>query len=267
MNKTIALIGCGWLGLPLAKNLIEKGYSINGSTTSADKLHSLKEVGINAFKIVITEEQLEGDIVEFLKDTEIVVINVPPKLRGIKKENYVKKMQLLHQAIAQSSVQKILFISSTAVYGAVEGEVSEETEPEPATESGRQMLSAENIFTDNRQFQTTILRFGGLIGGNRHPINMLSGRSNLSNGNHAINLIHRNDCICIIAEIIKNNWWNELFNGVYPHHPKKRDYYHSEAIKNNLQPPDYKQDNYKKGKIVNSDRLIFVKKYKFTTTI
>ncbi|MRI00830.1 NAD(P)H-binding protein [Kriegella sp. EG-1] len=267
MSKKIALIGCGWLGLPLAKSLIEKKYIINGSTTSPDKLNLLMTAEINAYLLELTEEKIKGNINDFLTDVEIVIINVPPKLRGNKKENYVKKMQLLHQAIATHSVQKVIFISSTAVYGTIEGDVTEETEPNPSTESGIQILSAENLFKNNKQIQTTILRFGGLIGGDRHPINMLSGRSDLSNGNHPINLIHRKDCIRIIEAIIEKNWWNELFNGVYPKHPKKKDYYISQAIKNNLQPPDYKEDNKNKGKIVHSNRLIFVKKHLFTTTI
>ncbi|MGI9552906.1 MAG: SDR family oxidoreductase [Aurantibacter sp.] len=267
MNKAIAIIGCGWLGLPLAESLQKDGYQIYGSTTSERKLNVLREVEITPFLISLSESAIHGDIDSFLKEVDVVVINVPPKLRGGSSENYVKKMALLHKAIKTSEVQKIVFVSSTSVYGDIEGEVTEETHPSPVTKSGRQLLTSENIFRKDDALQTTIVRFGGLIGADRHPINMLSGKRGLSNGNHPINLIHLNDCVQILRSIIKKNWWNEIFNGVFPHHPKKRDYYIFEAKKRGSQVPDFKEDNVRKGKIVRSNRLISVKNYTFTTTL
>lgn len=45
----ISILGCGWLGLPLAKALIENGFSVKGSTTSTDKLTALENDGITPF--------------------------------------------------------------------------------------------------------------------------------------------------------------------------------------------------------------------------
>jgi len=212
-------MGCGWLGFPLAESFVKNGYGVNGSTTSEEKLKNLEKAGIVPFLISLSEDDIQGNIDDFLEDVEILIINVPPKLRGGNKENYVEKMKLLHGAISHSAVQKVIFVSSTSVYGDLEGEVTEETEPRPATESGRQLLASENIFREDAGLQTSIIRFGGLIGSDRHPINMLSGKKGLSNGNHPINLIHLNDCIRIIQSIIEKNWWNETFNGVFPYLP------------------------------------------------
>jgi len=251
----------------LAQSLIKNGHGVNGSTTSEAKLKNLKEAGINPFLISLSEDAIHGAIDEFLKDVEIIVINVPPRLRGSNTENYVKKMELLHEAIAHSGIRKVVFVGSTSVYGTIEGEVTEETRPTPSTESGRQLLASENIFRKDEGLKTTIIRFGGLIGNERHPINMLSGKKGLSNGNHPINLIHLNDCIRIIQSVIEKNWWDEILNGVFPFHPKKKDYYTSEAKKRGLQVPDYKEDNSEKGKIIRSNRLISVKSHVFTTTL
>jgi len=267
LSKRIAILGCGWLGLPLAKKLIADGFQINGSTTRDEKLEVLSKERINAFLISLSEDGIMGNTFDFLKDTSIIVINVPPKLRGANRENYIKKIELLHDVISQSTVQKVIFVSSTSVYGAIEGEVTEETEPQPSTESGQQLLKSESIFKNDNNLETTILRFGGLIGPDRHPIHMLSGRKNLSNGHHPINLIHLNDCIRIIQSIMEKNWWNETFNAVYPYHPKKKDYYTLAAKKRGLQVPDYKEDKSIKGKIINSNRLISVKNHVFTTTL
>jgi len=267
LSKTIAVMGCGWLGLPLAISMVKDEYQVHGSTTSKEKHNQLKKEDITPFHIVLSEDKIEGAISDFLWDINILIVNVPPKLRGKNKENYVQKIQLLYQEVKKSSVKKVIFVSSTSVYGAIEGDVTEVTTPQPSTESGKQLLASENIFLNDNDLETTIIRFGGLIGPNRHPITMLSERQNLSNGNAPINLIHLNDCIRIIKSVIANSWWNEILNGVYPEHPTKRNYYSSEAKKRGLQVPDYKVYNSKKGKKVHSKVLLNVKKFNFTTTL
>lgn len=259
-------MGCGWLGLPLANSFVSDGYRVHGSTTSEEKLALLKKEGIVPFLISFHEDVIKGDISGFLHNIDLLVVNIPPKLRRGNSENYVKKIELLHREIKKNAVKKVIFISSTSVYGNVEGKVTEESIPDPITESGKQLLAAEQLLSRDKNLQTTIVRFGGLIGPNRHPVTMLSGRKELSNGSAPINLIHIDDCIRIIRAIFQNSWWNELINGVHPNHPAKQKYYTKEAKKRNLQAPDYKEDNAMKGKIIAPKVLLTVKNYKFITT-
>jgi len=267
LKNTIGIIGCGWLGFPLAKSLIQAGYNVHGSTTNKDKLDALEKEGIKPFLVILGEESVSGSLAEFLVQVDILIINIPPRLRGNYKENYVLKMNLLHNEIGKSSVKKIVFVSSTSVYGTVEGEVTEETFPMPVTESGRQLVEAEKIFKNDKSIQTTILRFGGLIGPNRHPVTMLSGKKGLSDGNVPVNLIHLDDCIHLIKTVLENNWWDQIFNGVYPDHPLKRDYYYQMADKNMLPRPQYlKPESTKSGKIVLS-RNFLAKNIPFYTRI
>ncbi len=267
MSKKIAILGCGWLGLPLAQSFLADGHRVHGSTTSEKKIADLKQCGVLPFLISLSEDKIEGNISEFLTNVALLIINVPPRLRAGNSENYVKKMKLLHDAIKASLVRKVIFVSSSSVYGDVKGDVTEETMPQPNTESGKQLLTSERIFKGDPELQTTIIRFGGLIGPNRHPVTMLSRRKKLSNGNAPINLIHLNDCIRIIIKILKKNWWCETFNGVYPYHPTKQKYYTSEALRKGLQIPDYDTSISKIGKIVHSYNLTNVKDFRFTTTL
>jgi len=260
-------MGCGWLGLPLAKSLLEDGYAVHGTTTSASKMAVLEAAGIRPYPISLQESGPEGPIALFLKSVDVLIVNVPPRLRGAHKENYVKKMQGLHRAIQAVAVQKVVFVSSTSVYGDVNGEVTEDTPPKPSTESGRQLVISENLFRKDLNLKTTIVRFGGLIGPNRHPVTMLSGRTGLQNGGAPINLIHLNDCIAILKAIVHEGWWNEVFNAVYPEHPEKAEYYTSEAKKRGIPPPQYFGDAVQKGKKIRSRKLILVKNYRFTTPI
>jgi nucleoside-diphosphate-sugar epimerase len=46
IRKSISIIGCGWLGTPLARHFIAKGWEVHGTTTSAEKIPDLEEMGI-----------------------------------------------------------------------------------------------------------------------------------------------------------------------------------------------------------------------------
>ena len=266
MNKTIGILGCGWLGTALGEHLLSDGYSVKGSTTSNKKLKLLSEKGIRPFVVKLYEDAVEGDIKDFLQSVDVLIINVPPNLRKNPKSDYVKKMELLKERIKKHGVTYILFISSTSVYGTIDGEITEETIPQPSTNSGKQLLKSEQLFLNDPSLSTSIIRFGGLIGEDRHPVYRLSGNE-LTNGEELVNLIHQNDCIHMIKTIMENSYWNEVFNGVYPYHPTKSEYYTSEAKKRGIPPPIYQQSsgNISKKRVV--FRNFYVKNHVLTTSI
>ena len=260
-------MGCGWLGFPLAQSLIKEGYTVYGTTTSQDKLAFLEKAGIVSFLIAVSEEGIKGPIAELLGNVNTLIINIPPKLRGSNAENYVQKMEHVQKALKYSNVQKIVFVSSTSVYGDGQGSVTAVTVPKPTTESGKQLLSSEKLFRHIPNVETTIIRFGGLIGKDRHPITMLSGKKGLQNGNHPVNLIHLDDCVRLIESVIKKHWWGEVFNAVYPLHPTKEEYYRQIAKARGLKPPEYGQNLQSPGKLIDAHKLQSVKKFNFKTTI
>ena len=256
----ISILGCGWLGLPLAKALLENGFSVNGSTTSKDKLSVLKNLGIQAFQIELSETKIQGEVDSFLENSATLIIDIPPKLRGNSKEDFVAKIKNLIPFIEKSTVVNVLFISSTSVYGEDNSFVTEETKLNPDTESGRQLVQAEQLLQDNPNFKTTILRFGGLIGEDRHPIKFLAGRSNIENPNAPINLVHQEDCIGIIMEILRQAQnekleWNETFNAVTPFYPGRKEYYTQKAIEFNLALPEFNGENSSFGKTISSSKI------------
>lgn len=260
----ISILGCGWLGLPLAKALLENSFSVKGSTTSVDKLLVLKNLGIQEFQIELSETKSQGEVDSFLENSKILIIDIPPKLRGISKENFVSKIKNLIPFIEKSAVENVLFISSTSVYGEDNLAVTEETKLNPDTESGKQLVQTEQLLQNNPKFKTTILRFGGLIGDDRHPIHFLAGKTNLENPNAPINLIHQDDCIGIILEILRQNSWNETFNAVTPYHPSRKEYYTQKAKDLNLVPPAFNYENLILGKTILNSKVETILGYTFT---
>ena len=261
--KQISILGCGWLGLPLAKSLLEKGFLVKGSTTSIEKISILKNNGITPFQISLGEDKIEGEIDLFLANSEILIIDIPPKLRGDSKENFVGKIKNLIPFIEKSSVEKVVFVSSTSVYSDDNSTITEAFKPNPDSESGKQLVESEKILQSNSNFKTTILRFGGLIGENRHPIKFLAGKINIENPNAPINLIHQEDCIGIITSIIKHEIFGETFNAVAPFHPTRKEYYIQKAITNGLPLPEFDESKPSVGKLILSTKIEEVLGYTF----
>lgn len=266
----ISILGCGWLGLPLAKAIMEKGFSVNGSTTSTEKLSVLKNSGISPFLIALDSKSITGPIETFLKVSQTLIIDIPPKLRGNStdpstplREEFVEKIATLIPFIEKSAIENVLFISSTSVYGDKNGNITEETIPQPDTESGRQLLLAEQLLQSNTNFKTTILRFGGLIGEDRHPVKFLAGRENLDNPDAPINLIHQEDCIGIIQKIIEQGIWDETFNAVTPLHPSREDYYTQKAMELDLALPKFKPEKTTTKKTISSAKIQSLLDYTF----
>ncbi len=267
MNKTIAVFGCGWLGLPLAKSLQPEGFKINGSTTSFEKKALLKENNISPFLVDLNADDYINKIDIFLKNAEILIINIPPRMKTGDSSSYFEKMEVLYKRTKLSTVRKIIFVSSTSVYGNITGDVTEKTTPKPVTESAKQLLDTEHLFLNDSTLKSTIIRFGGLIGNGRHPINHLIKKEEISNGNHPVNLIHITDCIRIIKLIISKEYWGEIFNAVYPNHPSKETYYTTIAKKRGFKKPLFANNNKKYGKKIISENLISVKFFDFNTSI
>ena len=59
--KNVSILGCGWLGKALAIDLLEKDYSVKGSTTTPTKLDALCESGISSFLIHIENLESSSD--------------------------------------------------------------------------------------------------------------------------------------------------------------------------------------------------------------
>lgn len=268
MKKTVAIAGMGWLGLPLAQKLQTLGYDVKGSVTSRKKAKTLQNNGYHTLVVEISENGVSGDIELLLANTDFLVIMIPPGLRKYTGADYVLKMSHFLAEIQRSTVQKVILVSSTSVYGDDQEKVTEQDLPRPETEAGRQLLQVEQLFFTSEHLKTTIVRFGGLFGGSRQPVRYLAGRSNLSNGDAPVNLIHRVDCIGILSEIIKQDAFGHIFNAVMPQHPTKRKYYVASAKELNLAPPTYSEESSEEHfKEVNSQNISRILNYSFKKSL
>jgi len=261
----ISVLGCGWLGLPLAKALTNEGFTIKGSTTSSEKLESLIRLGINPYIINLDNDLSDQETVEFLRDSEILIINVPPKSH-LGDASYAAKLEKLLPFIQIAGIKKVLFVSATSVYPDDNG-IATEDSTTTTDVRGSELLKAEQVFTTQPGFKTTVLRFSGLIGEERHPVKFLAGRENIANPDAPVNLIHLDDCIGIILRIIERESWGEIYNGSAPSNPTRIDYYTKKAIEYNLPEPKFNHDVPSVGKTICSKKVTDVLGYSFVVDL
>lgn len=261
MDKgTVSILGCGWLGMPLAKHLLSEGFWVKGSVTSPEKLTLLRDSGISPYQIVLSvQEALVGD--ETFFETDILVISLPPRrIEGIE-QIYSAQVGHIIQFLLKFGVRKVLFISSTSVYPENFQSAKEDDLLIPDKESGRACLAAENLLRNLTDFETTIIRFGGLIGADRNPARFLL-KSTRPVANVPVNLIHQDDCIGIINSIIDQDLWGETLNACCPEHPMKKDFYGKAAAISGLPEPMISALG-EEYKIVDSSKLIRMLNYRF----
>tara|TARA_R110001632_G_scaffold229875_1_gene366704 strand:+ start:29844 stop:30605 length:762 start_codon:yes stop_codon:yes gene_type:complete len=244
--RKVSVLGCGWLGKPLAVSLLEEGFSIKGSTTSEIKIQELEALGIETYLVDIIEfEEFDS----FLQ-SDILIIAITSK--------DIDAFERLVEQIQTSTIQKVIFISSTSVYPVSNAIVSEETETlkTPLTE-------IENLFKENTFFETTILRFAGLFGPGRHPGSWFKNGRTIPQPNGFVNMIHQEDCIEIIHEIIDQNCWNITLNACSNDHPTRSDFYTSARKSLNFEVPVFEESTDIRYKIISSKKLQKVLGYQF----
>lgn len=249
MKNSISILGSGWLGLALAKSLQQNNKQIKLSTRSPDKIATISDSNISAYLVDI--ERLTESASAFLQ-SQTLIINITCKV----KEAY----QELIEAIQVSPIKQVLFISSTSVYPMQNGICNESDQLSLDTP----LREIEKLFTENTHFQTTILRFAGLVGPKRHPGRFFATGKKVRDANAKVNLIHLDDCIGIITAILEQQAWGQIFNGCADNHPSKKAYYSEMAKQLGYPEPDCLEPEVSATKEVSNQKVKSVLGYQFS---
>lgn len=239
--QTISILGSGWLGLPLAAQLVRAGYQLKASTRHQHRVADIESVGAQAF--IVDIDALSDDLTGFL-DADTLIVNITSK--------NIEGFRALVQAVADSPVRQVLFVSSTSVYQNVR-KVVNETDTDLYSDSP--LLAIEDLFTGCAAFKTTLLRFAGLIDSRRHPGRFFSAGRTVQNADTPVNLIHFDDCLAVINEIIRQACWGEVFNACADSHPHKREFYSRAVRLYGGSMPAFADSDGTVGKTISNDKL------------
>ncbi len=196
---------------------------------------------------------VDDGIQDFL-DSDILIINIPSK-------NCADYIELLKQ-IEKSSISKVLYASSTSVYPSRNAIVKESDLLDASYPQASPFLKIEHLLTENRTFESTIIRFGGLIGYDRNPKNFFKTKP-VRDPESFVNLIHRDDCLGIIYQIIQQEAWGNVFNACADSHPTKRAFYSQVTQDAGMPLPVFESHSDTPYKIVSNQHLKDMLQYRF----
>ena len=260
-NRTISIIGCGWLGLPLAEQLVADGYTVRGSTTSPEKMPLLRQKGIDAHLLQLNPDPV-GELTTLLT-ADTLVIDVPPKAGKLGDDFHPRQIQHVAEAIRQSSITHVIYVSTTSVYPEISDIVHEDDVTSPEQSAAPALVRAEGFVQQLEPERTvTILRCGGLMGYDRIPGKYVAGRT-VDSGAVPVNYLHRDDAVGILLSLIEQRLGG-VFNAVAPEHPLREAIYRKSCADCGYERPVFVEPaDPVPYKIVSPDKLIRATRYPF----
>ena len=254
----ISVCGAGWLGLPTAKHLISRGHRLVASKRTDEGVAKLEAQEIQGVRFELGQP-LKQAALQPLFSSDVLVLNVPPGRKNFTPALFISRMTELIEHAFHCGTGQLLFISTTAVYGEQSRTVFEHSTVSPETESAKAHCQIEQlgrrVFSDN----FTLLRLGGLIDKDRHPVKFLAGKMNLDNGHRRVNLVHKEDVITAITQIIEKGLFGNTYHLCASDHPDRASYYTAAADAKALPAPQFlrpDQEAASPGKIINSDHTL-----------
>lgn len=216
----VLIIGCGYLGLPLGAELARKGHEVFGSRRTAATHNELKAAGIRPLTIDLTQP---ADLAGLAGNYDWIVNCVASGSGTVDdyRRVYFQGARNLINGLIQNPPRKLVYTSSTSVYGQKDGSIVTEDSPvQPEAETARVLVETEEALLDAARstgFATVILRVAGIYGPDRGYWlkKFLQNEARLDGeGDRHLNMIHRDDVVgCVIAALQKGRV-GEIYNAV-----------------------------------------------------
>jgi len=193
--KSLLIAGCGDLGTRLASRLAPADWSIAGLRRDAGQLP--RRIQGVAGDLTRPETLRKLD-----RHYDAVIYQATPAARepAAYRDIYVTGLGNL---LSRVSTDRLIFVSSTAVYGQDDGsEVDEDSLTEPQAFNGRILLEAERLAI---QAGGLVVRFSGIYGPGRDFLlrQLKAGRATCrETPPQWTNRIHVDDCAAVLAHLL-----------------------------------------------------------------
>lgn len=221
--KTVFIVGCGDIGERIAlicqqEKRDEKEMPVFGLVRSAASVKRLAQSGISPMQIDLTQiDSLDTSVTPPTLPTAgaTVFYLAPPPNEG---EGDPLIHRFLNAIQTDALPEKLVLLSTTAVYGDCQGEWIDETHPvNPETARGRRRLNAEQAvreWSEKTGVPIVILRVGGIYGPGRLPIARIEqGLPILSESESPFtNRIHQDDLAQICVAAAERGEAGEVYN-------------------------------------------------------
>ncbi|MFB6223225.1 MAG: SDR family oxidoreductase [Haloarcula sp.] len=210
MTARVAILGCGYVGLELGRQL-QENHEVVGVRRSDDGLAQIEEAGFEGVRADVTDPESLSAV----PDADWVVFAASSGGRGADaaREVYVEGLRTAidHFWARTDPPERLVYTSSTGVYGDHDGGwVDEETPLDPQTEKTEVLARAERIARERPVEYSghgTVARFAGLYGPDRYRLERyLEGPVTAG----YLNMIHRNDAAGVVRHLLTEEHREEV---------------------------------------------------------
>lgn len=234
--KTALIAGCGYVGHRSARVWKEHGLQVHAITRSVEKAKELSKEGIEPIVFDMAETTIPT-----LPDVDVVLWSVGfERSSGSSRQAiWIDGLKRLLNALpvrGDENGRRVLYTSSTSVYGNGHGQdVDENTVPNPTAEGGQACVAAEELLQEYSLRSSTsvsILRLAGIYGPHRLLRRLEDLRNNTpitSPPDEWLNLIHVDDAVSAIDAVSRMESPPSLMNVVGNKSATRGDYYRALA--------------------------------------
>jgi nucleoside-diphosphate-sugar epimerase len=237
-NKpSILIIGCGDIGLRVAKQL-SRSHRVYALTSQKSRFQELREVGATP---ILGDLDKPETLWRLSGLAQTVIHLAPPQNHG----NRDCRTRNLLRILAQGShaVRRLIYISTTGVYGDHRGEkVSEATPVSPQSDRAHRRVDAERVLRlwgPAHGVLVTILRVPGIYALDRLPIDRLQSKTPalLPEEDAHSNHIHSEDLARLVCAAVYHGKPQRIINTCDGGETKMGDYFDEVAEAFGLERP------------------------------
>lgn len=242
LKNTLLIVGCGDIALRTAP-LLQTHFRVLGLCRSPENFVRLRSHGI----IPLSGNLDHSKSLDKLAGIAQVVIHLAPPPNHGKHDARTTNLlaALIRRPQRKTAIlpQRLVYISTSGVYGNCNGALIDETYPiNPSNDRALRRINAENqirVWGARNHVNTSILRVPGIYAGNRLPlVRVQEGKPMLSEEDDSYtNHIHADDLAQIIYAAIRHAKPNRIYHTCDNSHLKMGEYFDLVADKFNLPHP------------------------------
>lgn len=159
----VLIVGFGATGQILATNLVAQGHQVTGMRRQPVPQSTVTGITMLAQSVHTSHLNQLAPI-----DWVYVLLTPDERTEAAYQRIFIDSLAPLYQALKQHPVQKVVFVSSTSVYGKGQGEHLDESSPiQPDTPTAKVLAQAEQAWRDYWQEKLVIVRPSGIYANNR----------------------------------------------------------------------------------------------------